>query len=337
LPEQIMLCNWARFDDNRPPASPMPQIDFGQAFSTPDDGASSTEKSSTPGASQFPHASVRDVESSKFRRTRLGRSELTNIIFAIIAVLGGLFCAFYFFNGAELLRGAVAWPREFLYPQPASPAQDGLDRARLAATLGVADPSEHPSDRSGDPFSRANNLLTLDPPPLGRAAPAAAPGTPGLPAAPPVPGPGSLLSQLGSQLPGGDALLQTFNRGVAEIGRISQVDAQRTVVLVETKVVQTARQTAAKARNTLGNTQNTVGNVSGQVAGTQTAASSTAGSLNNSAARATNVGGGTMNGGGTGLAGLRGGLGGLGGSGGLGGLGGLGGAGRGVGVGSGRH
>lgn len=56
--------------------------------------------------------------SSFANAVRLSRLTSTNIVFVALASLGGLFSAFYFFNGAEVLRAAAAWPNEFLYLRP---------------------------------------------------------------------------------------------------------------------------------------------------------------------------------------------------------------------------
>jgi hypothetical protein len=94
----------------------MPQLDFREALSTPD------EKLFSPSATVMASsATAVDEKTNVFGRgVQFSRSTWANIFFVTIASVGGLACAFYFFNGAELLRAAAAWPNEFLYPRPLS-------------------------------------------------------------------------------------------------------------------------------------------------------------------------------------------------------------------------
>src|SRR5205085_10634120 len=99
----------------------MPQIDFGRAFETPDE----TRPASTPQVRAPLNSNATNqatTEPTRERDLRFGRSDWANIIFVIITVLGGLFCAFYFFNGAELMRRVAGWPKELLYGRPPEPA-----------------------------------------------------------------------------------------------------------------------------------------------------------------------------------------------------------------------
>src|SRR2546430_17681858 len=95
----------------------MPQLDFSEALSTPEEkllsGAANV-------ASVSAAAPANPTTNFWLRGVGLSRSTWTNIIFVAIASMGGLVCAFYFFNGGELLRAAAAWPNEFLYPRPLS-------------------------------------------------------------------------------------------------------------------------------------------------------------------------------------------------------------------------
>jgi hypothetical protein len=91
----------------RPPAittwtttKSMPQLDFREALSTP------AEKRASPAATiaaVSAAAPANQTRNSLLRGVRLNRSTWTNIVFVAIASLGGLVCAFYFFNGGELL------------------------------------------------------------------------------------------------------------------------------------------------------------------------------------------------------------------------------------------
>src|SRR6202022_1503587 len=100
----------------RPTAKSMPQLDFREALSTPDE-----KLFSPPATATAASAGPVDKKTTVFARgVQLSRSTWANIFFVTIASVGGLGYAFYFFNGGELLRAAAAWPNEFLYPRPLS-------------------------------------------------------------------------------------------------------------------------------------------------------------------------------------------------------------------------
>jgi len=100
----------------RPTPKSMPQLDFSEALSTPEEKLFS-QPATVTAASTAPL----DKKTGIFARgVRFNRSTWANIFFVAIASIGGLVCAFYFFNGGELLRAAAAWPNEFLYPRPFS-------------------------------------------------------------------------------------------------------------------------------------------------------------------------------------------------------------------------
>src|SRR5438874_10728566 len=101
----------------RLPTKSMPQLDFREALSTPE------EKRFSPAAivaSVSAATAAKQTKNALLRGVGLSRSTWTNIVFVAIASVGGLVCAFYFFNGGEVLRAAAAWPNEFLYPRPLS-------------------------------------------------------------------------------------------------------------------------------------------------------------------------------------------------------------------------
>lgn len=91
----------------------MAQLDFREALSTPGENIFSAAVS-VPASPQLP------APSSYLPEVGLSRSTWANIVFVAIAAIGGMVSAFYFFNGADLLRAAAAWPAEFLYPRPVS-------------------------------------------------------------------------------------------------------------------------------------------------------------------------------------------------------------------------
>lgn len=100
----------------RPTAKNVPQLDFREALSAPDE-----KLFSGPATVTASSAAPSDKKANVFARgMQFSRSTWANIFFVTIASVGGLACAFYFFNGGELLRAAAAWPNEFLYPRPLS-------------------------------------------------------------------------------------------------------------------------------------------------------------------------------------------------------------------------
>jgi hypothetical protein len=217
----------------------MPQIDFAEAFA--EESVPLTARSTFVPPQEFrrPYEAPIFVESSRFRTTRLSRSEWANILFAGIAIAGALFCAFYFFNGAELVRAALTWPGEYLYRRSA-PSGENIAVATKAvpdeAPLPGAPPDRRSSktDPRGDPFPRASKLITIDRslgsfPRGGGGLTAGSPspisGSPVPPGVPAVhggsvgglPGPGTLLSRLTLLFPGGDALTQTLRTAAASV------------------------------------------------------------------------------------------------------------------------
>jgi len=114
----------------RSSAKSMPQLDFREALCTPEEKLFSSPATVTA-ASAAPLGKKTNVFANG---VRFSRSTLTNIFFVAIASIGGLACAFYFFNGGELLRAAAAWPSEFLYPRPLS-----AERVEVATQLTPVD------------------------------------------------------------------------------------------------------------------------------------------------------------------------------------------------------
>ncbi len=321
---------------------PMPQIDFGKAFSPSDEQVAPRSPEDASHARPFGPKND-DADPAKFR-PRLGRSDWTNILFVIIAILGGLFCAFYFFNGAELLRNAAAWPAEFLYSRPFAFANGKIDKFDFAATQPSSAGATSPSASQPAPFAHSaaplQGLNQSPPPNITAAGPAGA--------SPSSASPG--IGSLGQPAPGGGALMQAFNNAVGNLQNAATRNANRTVVVLQTAVKQTKQRTRNLARNAGHAAQTHIGMVNGQLASTTknstAAATSTVASAQNQTTnqlRSTSNylplnasglgggmhGGGGFGGGGGGLGGGGGGLSGGGlGTGGLGGgaLGGLGGA-----------
>lgn len=231
----------------------MPHVDFGRAFSQPEKSVSPVAHEEIARAPELPGRD--QIPAARLRCSCLGLAEWTNLIFTVIAVLGGLFCAFYFFNGTDLLRSATSWPREYLFPSQGPPDDGSDDRSRLAQFLGLLAPPEAKAarGRSGDPFSRASDLLNPSRSRLVRAASAA-----GLSLGSSAPSrgfvgglsrPESLLSGLGLRAPDGDALTQNFNRAVSNLQRATRSSAERTVRVVRTPRTRFEKSDTGHARN----------------------------------------------------------------------------------------
>src|SRR3954453_11765090 len=133
----------------------MPQIDFGKALSNGE--ASPRQGKIRLGA---PSPDELATRSSWFFRHRPGLPEWANIIFTTVAIAGGLFCAFYFFNGTDVVRSARHWPRQFFYARPAPLIENGP--ASLAARARSPDSSlkGNSAKASGSPFSRTDQRIT---------------------------------------------------------------------------------------------------------------------------------------------------------------------------------
>ncbi len=262
----------------RSATQPMPQIDFGQAFSNSDKSSPGAEPRSAPETPARVQTNEM-VEPARFRRSHLGGSDWANIIFAVIAIVGGLFFAFYFFNGAELLREAKSWPRDYFYSQPGPPDDAHSDRAHLADSLGLPAlrKGKAASRESGDPFSRTSDLLN---PPNSRLTRAAAGGMPrsavgGGPAGGLV-GPGSPLSNLGLPAPGGDALTHTFDKAVSGLQPVTRSSPQRTVHVVKTTATRAEKHAAGHAENSVSCAQRTATHPGGRAPQETSAAMSSA-------------------------------------------------------------
>jgi hypothetical protein len=259
------------------------------------------------------------VARARFRIARLGLPEWTNIIFTFIAIGGGFLCAFYFFNGIELLRTAGRWPGEYLYPPPGVNDNAPNERSRLAESPGLPTPSDMKTDlrNSGDPFSRTGGMLSLQPPNSARAATAGRTSSGGTSA---LPGAASPLSGLGRPAPGGNGLTQAFNRGVDELQRAAKLNARRTVVVVHDTVTRAGKRMAERTKSPSKSALKAVGSATGQtkahVAGTRQFAANASSAASATEARVASTGR-NVSGATNGPAGTRGG--GFGGSGGLGG------------------
>ncbi|HLW34970.1 MAG TPA: hypothetical protein VKS98_04860 [Chthoniobacterales bacterium] len=119
----------------------MPQLDFREALSTPEEKfCLAPVQAASPQVSET-NSFLRDIG--------LSHSAWANIVFVTIATVGAIGTAFYFFNGAELLRAAAAWPGEFLYPRPA--LTEAINVAVQPISVDQYDrDSNSPSTKNGD-------------------------------------------------------------------------------------------------------------------------------------------------------------------------------------------
>jgi hypothetical protein len=243
----------------------MPQIDLPQTFPTQQENVSPAVACAQPDQSELGHKPVeRNGLVRLVTAVHLSQSEWTNIAFVVVTFLGGLFCALYFFNGTEFSRSAAAWPRKFPYPRPSATVQQAtIDR------LGHPEEQAPPltenyrssSEPGGNPFARNVGLLS---PNQSLAATSSGPNIAGSPSTASGPNPASLLNQLNLPAPGGDALLQAFNRGAADVARASNLDGRRTVVVLQAAGSQSRQRISAAQKNATSRAHNTVTNVSGQ-------------------------------------------------------------------------
>jgi hypothetical protein len=246
----------------------MPHLDFREALSTPDEKlfsppATITESSAAP----------LDKRISVFARgVRFNRSTWTNIFFVTIASVGGLACAFYFFNGGELLRAAAAWPNEFLYPRPLS--TDNIDIgqqpnpvdqfANNEAGSTKADEAQAPVGKNIGPsvFSQPATTIAASNPtvtaPVGSGT--TFPQTP--PSFPPPPGGVDVPS-----VPDTDSLFQTLYQTATSIApkkaitrtvRSTRSSTRRKVSSTQQKIATQTRSTTSVARSMTQSVQQTM-------------------------------------------------------------------------------
>ena len=132
-----------------PEPNGMPQLDFREALSTPEEKVYSAMAS--PSSSQAP------LTNSYLREIGLSRATWANIAFVSLATVGAIGSAFYFFNGAEVLKAAAGWPNEFLYPRPA--LTEKIDVARQPIAVDQYDRgSDSVTTRNGEQESTNQDL-----------------------------------------------------------------------------------------------------------------------------------------------------------------------------------
>jgi hypothetical protein len=337
----------------------MPQLDFHEALSTPE------EKLFLPPTALASATSAPvDKKTSLFPRgVGLSRSTWTNIVFVVIASVGGLVCAFYFFNGAELLRAAASWPAEFLYPRPVS-ADPTAAREQPNPidqfSNGTENTESTTASNKGDaksPFQQDFWVPDLTQPTttIGTTSPAPPPPVippeSGIVIVPPAPPATSPLNDLNTVVNGEDALVQslyqTANQTVTSIvpKKIVTATARSTINSTRRKVSSTRQKLPLRATATSANsTARSISQTLQQMTTTQVQApviqnqTMFGGGMLGSGSAAGGVGsvggvGGVGSAGGVGSVGSVGGVGGVGSVGGAGGVGGLGSGLGGIGIG----
>jgi hypothetical protein len=93
------------------------------------------------------------------------------------------------------------------------------------------------------------------------------------------------LAQLGFPAPGGDALTQAFNRAVTDLAHVSNLEAHRTVVVIQTAVTQVEKRASSRAKDKAERAEGAPNNAAGQKT---VQASTTVGTARNQANSAVN-------------------------------------------------
>ena len=255
----------------------MPQLDFREALSTPD------EKFFSPAATVSAIAAAVPVDQRAEHFTvgfGFTRSTWANIVFVAIASIGGLVCAFYFFNGGELLRAAASWPSEFLYPRPLSTEKidiaqlpDAVDQfVRNETSSANTDQAKATSENNAVPsnFSQPATTVgstnsvatspvdggtTVFPPPAPppRPPPVSLPPTPSLPETPSLPSTPSIPNVVDvPPAPSVDSLLQSL-------------DQTPTSVVTKSTIVRTAKNKSSSTKRKVASTAKKVSTASAAV------------------------------------------------------------------------
>jgi hypothetical protein len=252
----------------------MPQLDFREALSTPDEIILAVPATVPVVSPQMPADSF-------LREVGLSRPAWANIVFVAIAAVGGIVCAFYFFNGGDLLRAAAAWPAEFLYPRPLSTenieagvqpnavdqftsdststakkngeAQDSSDEnLRPAQLVQFPAPTETLSSNSVPPpvvSPIVPPILPVAPPGVPPIVPVLSPGVPSI-IPPAVPAPDSIVGNVNPLVTGADtfsqSVYQTVNQTVDSVlpKKVSASSDRRALSSTRKKVAD-ARQKAS--------------------------------------------------------------------------------------------
>src|SRR2546423_1396087 len=225
-----------------PPRKSMSHFDFREALSAPEQTVLNGHGDIAALAPDFPAANRRELPGSVLG---FNRPSWANVIFVRVASMGALFCAFYFFNGAQVLRAAAAWPGEFLYPRPASAdAEQPNPVDHFNRTASDSRKSKHePFDRTYFP-----TLLTQPSTNVG----ALSPGGFDLsnPSAPPFSSASFPIDQLNFLPPGADSIFQSlYQRALARVPKPVNAIVTHTVGSARRKISTAQRTVTSDVRN----------------------------------------------------------------------------------------
>jgi len=231
-----LLYKWTILHLNKVPTHlGMPQLDLSQAFASQEDPR--WISSVAVADAFFPNSRTASEGQKRVRPPVLSRSTWANIVFVACACLGGVFCAFYFFNAADLLKAASSWPREFLYPEPVMVGSNHDASGEATDPEDTAASDDPSNENATGPFNgnlwpstlnqSAVTFANLSSNPSGAVNPpsvpgipdlpgfSGGPGVPGIPGIPDLPGGsfslvGSVLNRLNGLTRGADMLFQLF-------------------------------------------------------------------------------------------------------------------------------
>jgi hypothetical protein len=263
----------------------MAHFDFREALSTPEEKIFTTAANAASIPAVPPAKSTaRDL----VRGIGFTRSTWTNIVFVAIASIGGLVCAFYFFNGGELLRAAASWPSEYLYPRPVFGdriAAAAAEQSNPADQFGVTNETA-----SSSKIDEAKNLFDRNPvraefaPLAGTTAPITPPSVTGPPpiitilpppVPPPPPPPTSLLDTLTNDVntvvTGGDALIESFYQSATSDRPVSATvrTTKQTIKSTKRKVSTSKQKAVATATRSANSTARSLQQTTSQTQMTQ--------------------------------------------------------------------
>lgn len=242
-------------EDFAPKTHSMPQIDFARAFENVGDAKPEAEHGPFD---EFPlvngprAAAEIPAEAEPFRDSPIGRSAWLNVIFVSVMVVGGLVCASYFFNGAELIRAVASWPAELLYSRPNLPEPAKIDnQTPEPVRAGIPVEANARATEHGPFRQNAKNLLEANTSPQFGPAPLA-PNPNGFASAPPLgSGANALLGQLGGTALGGDSLLRTLNEGAVSLQQTTVATVNNVTATVTRTGAQTTPRVLTTARKTI--------------------------------------------------------------------------------------
>lgn len=233
----------------------MSQLDFREALSTPEQAALNGHRIIAALGPDFPAANRRELPSAA---SGFSRSTWANVVFVALASIGALFCAFYFFNGAQVLRAAAAWPNEFLYLRPASAD------AELPNPVDHFNRTASESRKSKDqPFDRTYFPSFLSQPSLNVGAFSAGALNVSNPGESPFSSVTSPITQLNFLPPGADSIFQSlYQRAMSLVPKPVKGIVNNTVNSGRRKVSTVQQKVTSEVRNVTNRTASAVSTAS---------------------------------------------------------------------------